>query len=66
MHANIGDHLMVPGHKVGEATRECEVVEVLGREGEPPYVVRWADGHSGVYFPASDAHLVAGSSRRGW
>jgi hypothetical protein len=66
MHAHIGDHLLVPGHKVGEASRECEVVEVLGTDGTPPYVVKWADGHSGVYFPASDAHLVSGSPRQGW
>ncbi len=66
MHAQVGDRLLVPGHKVGDASRECEVLEVLGPDGAPPYVVTWADGHSGIYFPASDAHLVSAGPRQGW
>lgn len=58
MHANIGDRLLVEGHKVGDPRREGEVVEVRGSDGTPPYVVRWTDGHEGLVFPGPDAHVV--------
>ena len=58
MQAQVGDHVMVPGHRVGEVPRECEVIEVRGEHGAPPYVVRWTDGHAGVYFPSTDALVV--------
>jgi len=58
MHANVGDHLVVEGRKVGNQRREGEVVEVRGADGEPPYVVRWSDGHEGLTFPGADAHVV--------
>ncbi|MDH2413035.1 DUF1918 domain-containing protein [Nocardioides sp. CER19] len=57
MHANVGDHLMVEGHTVGEARREGEVMEVRGDDGSPPYVVRWTDGHEGLVWPGPDAHV---------
>jgi hypothetical protein len=57
MHANVGDHLLVEGHTVGEVRREGEVVEVRGEDGAPPYVVRWADGHEGLVYPGPDAHV---------
>ena len=41
---------------MGEHDRECEVVEVRGPEGEPPYVVRWRqDGHEDLFSPGTDA-----------
>lgn len=58
MQANVGDRLLVEGHKVGDPRREGEVVEVRGADGMPPYVVRWADGHEGLVFPGPDAHVV--------
>lgn len=58
MHANIGDRLLIEGHKVGDPRREGEVVEVRGSDGSPPYVVRWTDGHEGLVFPGPDAHVV--------
>jgi hypothetical protein len=58
MKAQVGDMLVVCGHRVGEPDRTGEVVEVRGEDGEPPYVVRWDDtGHEGLYFPGSDAHV---------
>ena len=58
MKAQVGDMLVVSGHRVGEPDRTGEVVEVRGEDGEPPYVVRWDDtGHEGLYFPGSDAHV---------
>lgn len=58
MHANRGDHIVVPGRHVGERPRTGEVLEARGEAGGPPYVVRWADGHQGVCFPGPEAHLV--------
>jgi len=30
---------------------------VHGHDGEPPYLVRWDDGHEGLFFPGPDARL---------
>lgn len=59
MKARIGDRILVKGNRLGERDRDAEVLEVHGADGEPPYVVRWAeDGHEGLYFPGSDAGVV--------
>jgi hypothetical protein len=42
---------------VGEPRKVGEVLEVRGADGEPPYLVRWADGHEGLMFPGADAHV---------
>lgn len=58
MKAQVGDMLVVSGHRVGEHDRTGEILEVRGEHGEPPYVVRWDEtGHEGLYFPGSDAHV---------
>ena len=51
----IGDVVEVTGHKVGEAPRTGEVLEVLGVPGEPHFRVRWDDGHESLFYPSSDA-----------
>jgi hypothetical protein len=48
MRAKVGDKIVVSGHHV----------EVRGADGAPPYVVKWSDGHEGLYFPGSDASVV--------
>ena len=58
MHAKVGDRLVVESAKVDTPRREGEVVGVRGKDGTPPYVVRWADGHEGLTFPGPDAHIV--------
>jgi Domain of unknown function (DUF1918) len=56
MHATVGDRIVVRGQRVGEATREADVLEVHGDDGAPPFVVRWRDdGHVATYFPGADA-----------
>jgi len=56
MHAKAGDRLVIQGHRVGEHEKAAEILEVHGENGEPPYLVRWADdGHEGLIFPGSDA-----------
>src|SRR5665213_1133752 len=58
MHAKTGDRIVIKGHRVGEHDRECEVIEVHGRDDGPPYLVRWGDsGHESLFFPGSDASV---------
>jgi hypothetical protein len=59
MRASVGDRIVVKGHKVGEHDRDCEVLEVHGPDGSPPFVVRWGDtGHESLFFPGTDATVV--------
>lgn len=56
MQASVGDHIVIRGHRVGQAVRDCRVVEVRGTDGGPPYVVRWEDSdHDSLFFPGPDA-----------
>jgi Domain of unknown function (DUF1918) len=55
MHAVIGDRLHVHGKIVGQADRTGEIVEVHGAGGEPPYLVRFEDGHVSLVFPGPDS-----------
>ena len=45
MNAPQGDDLMLLASPFDPATRDGEVLEVWGEDGEPPYLVRWADGY---------------------
>lgn len=56
MRAQVGDRIVIRGHRVGEPERDCEVLEVRGAGGASPYLVRWGDtGHESLFFPGSDA-----------
>ena len=55
--AAVGDRIPVHGLHVGDATRCGEVLEVKGAGGEPPYVVRWDDGHEAVFVPGSGVRV---------
>lgn len=58
MRASVGDRIVIKGHHVGEPDRDCEVLEVRGADGGPPFLVRWGDsGHTSLFFPGSDATL---------
>jgi hypothetical protein len=58
MHAKPGDCIVIRGHRTGQADRDCEVVEVRGADGGPPYLVRWGDtGHETLFFPGPDAFV---------
>jgi hypothetical protein len=63
MRAATGDQLVVRGGSVGVPDRRGEIVEVRGPDGGPPYVVRWADGHEGVFWPGPDAAVVPAQPR---
>ena len=59
MRANVGDRIVIRGHRVGEPDRDCKVVEVRGEDGGAPYLVMWpGDGHESLFFPGSDATVV--------
>ncbi|GAA2394376.1 DUF1918 domain-containing protein [Streptomyces glaucosporus] len=67
MRANEGDLLLVHGRTVGQHDRIAEIVEVLGTDGEPPYRVRFEDGHETVVSPGPDSvvrHHAAEPRRR--
>ena len=68
MQATKGDHLVIHGRNVGTGDRRGEVIDVRGRDGQPPYLVRWEpDGHEGLVFPGPDCQIevtAAPSGRR--
>jgi hypothetical protein len=55
MKADVGDHLVINATHVDGPVREGEVLEVRGKDGRPPYLVRWSDGHEGLVFPGPGA-----------
>jgi hypothetical protein len=56
--ASVGDRIVIKGHRIGEPDRGCQVIEVHGEDGGPPYVVRWEEsGHETLFFPGSDASV---------
>ncbi len=64
MHANVGDRILIGGRRVGQPDRNCEVLEVRHANGEPPYVVRWADtGHEDLFCPGPDAAVLSPERR---
>jgi hypothetical protein len=63
MEAVIGDQICIHGNVVGHADRRGEIIEVHGDKGEPPYVVRFEDGHTRLVYPGPDAVIVPAQSR---
>jgi len=57
MKAAVGDRLVISATHVDGPVRDGEVIEVRGPDGGPPYLVRWSDGHEGLVYPGSDAHV---------
>lgn len=49
---------MIHAHRIGEPNRDCEVLDVRGPKGDPPFLVRWSDsGHESLFFPGTDASV---------
>lgn len=66
MRAHVGDIVVVPGRNVGSAQRRGEILEVHGRDGAPPYLVRWeTDNNEAVFFPTSAVQLHQPSADAG-
>jgi hypothetical protein len=57
MQAIVGDNLHVHSNSVGTPDRVGEILEVRGENGQPPYVVRFADGHETLVVPGSDSTI---------
>lgn len=63
MEGQIGDRLIVPGRRVGQAGAEGTIVEVITNPSRH-YRVRWADGHESMMYPGSDATVERASEPR--
>lgn len=57
MHATVGDRLVQHGRVVGQHDRVGEITEVMGPEGDPPYRVRFEDGHEHICSPGPDTEV---------
>jgi hypothetical protein len=55
MQAQIGDRVHVHSRTVGVHDQVGEILEVRGMDGQPPYLVKFNDGHQGLIFPGPDA-----------
>ncbi|MFD0775785.1 DUF1918 domain-containing protein [Streptomonospora algeriensis] len=67
MRARIGDHLVVEGPRDDTHRRTGVVTQVRGREGAPPYQVRWLDEDAdteSLIYPGPDAHIEEKSAGR--
>ncbi|CUW33286.1 DUF1918 domain-containing protein [Streptomyces reticuli] len=54
MRATVGDRIRVKGRVAGMKEHVGEIVEVRGAQGEPPYLVRFDDGHEALMYPGPD------------
>lgn len=58
LRAEPGDRLAIKSRRLGGYERDAEILEVLGEDGEPPYLVRWSDtGRETITRPGSDAYV---------
>jgi hypothetical protein len=58
MRAAAGDRIIVARPVLGQPVRDGKILEVHGPNGEPPYLVQWADtDRQSLYFPGSDSQV---------
>jgi hypothetical protein len=55
--AEVGDVIVIGGHRLGESRRTGEILEVLGEPDHEHYRVRWEDGRETIFYPSSDATI---------
>ena len=58
MRAAVGDRLCVHGRIVGQHDRTGEILEV-GPDNQPPFLVRFEDGHERLMYPGPDCEVVS-------
>jgi hypothetical protein len=51
--AQVGDHLTVKGRRQGDEDRHGEIIECHGKDGAPPYLIRWQGGTESLFFPSA-------------
>jgi Domain of unknown function (DUF1918) len=64
LRGQVGDLVIVEGHRVGEGRRVGEIMELLGEAGHEHYRVHWADDHESVFFPSSDSIIQKAEPRK--
>ena len=58
MQAVVGDRLVIRSRHLDEPVRTGEIIEVHGKDGAPPYVVKWeGETDTVVIIPGPDAHV---------
>ena len=55
MRAVVGDWLRTSGRNAGQPQRACQIIEIRGADGEPPYLVRFSDGRTSLVVPGPGA-----------
>jgi hypothetical protein len=65
MKADKGDRIILAASHTDEPTRDGEILEVRGPDDEPPYLVRWTDGHTGLMYPGPGSVLRVESEHLG-
>ncbi|MEU5878687.1 DUF1918 domain-containing protein [Spirillospora sp. NPDC047279] len=59
MNAHVGDRIIITRPGLHDPARDGEIVGVRGRDGAPPYLVRWSDtGRQSLIFPGPDTRIV--------
>ncbi|MFI9272996.1 DUF1918 domain-containing protein [Kitasatospora sp. NPDC052896] len=66
MQAMVGDTIHIHSKAVGMADQLGEIIEVRGSHGEPPYLVRFEDGHDGLIYPGPDTVIEPHRQDRLW
>lgn len=64
MHAAVGDQLHIHSNAIGRVDQKGTITEVRGADGQPPYVVRFEDGHEGLIYPGPDCNVEPAQSLR--
>ncbi len=57
MKAKTGDRIVITPPTLGGAIRDGEVLEARGKDGGPPFLVRWSDGHEGLIYPGAGTFI---------
>ena len=65
MKAHVGDRIILAPPTVAAPLHDGEVLEARGPDGTPPFLVRWSDGHVGLFFPGHGSVLRIGPQEAG-
>jgi hypothetical protein len=65
MSGKVGDRVVLESERVGQPTREGEILEVIEGQVSVHYRVKWSDGHESVFTPSfGSARIVPGKPAR--
>ncbi|GAB3547624.1 hypothetical protein J2S53_002440 [Actinopolyspora lacussalsi] len=57
MKATTGERLHMHSRTVEQPDRVGVILEVRGEDGNPPYLVRFDDGHERLVYPGTDCEV---------